>query len=178
MRTLGPSLASLTQSSWSFLSNALGGQYCINIQKKTMVFLAGVLIMTLYKGPFMRNLLEIIFLAIHKKQADFQYKNTYFMQWFGTLVSILICWLLPAQLGDVSCKEKCCPFVFVTLARQADKHNEERKTISLTTKSSEFLSSDVILGKYRPKVGLFLFVFPFYSQFFKQNFFSFEFYCL
>ena len=30
MRTLGPSLASLAQSSWSLLSNALGGQDCIS----------------------------------------------------------------------------------------------------------------------------------------------------
>ncbi|KAG5072994.1 hypothetical protein JHK86_008205 [Glycine max] len=54
--------------------------------------------------------------------------------------------------GDVSCKEKCGPFVSVTLVRQADKHNEERKTISLTTKSSEFLFSNVIPGKYRLEV--------------------------
>ena len=31
MRTLGPSLASLAQSSWSLLSNALRGQDCINV---------------------------------------------------------------------------------------------------------------------------------------------------
>ncbi|KAG5122246.1 hypothetical protein JHK84_040586 [Glycine max] len=73
-------------------------------------------------------------------------------------------------------RSRLCPFNYLTLdlfsgpgilfwyaihyselgfeARQADKHNEERKTISLTTKSSEFLSSDVILGKYRPKFHL------------------------
>ena len=48
----------------------------------------------------------------------------------------------------VSCKEKCGPYVSVTLVRQTDKHNEERKTISLTTKSSEFLFSDVIPRKF------------------------------
>ena len=59
--------------------------------------------------------------------------------------------------GAVSCKEKCGPFVSVTLVRQVDKHNEERKTISLTTESSEFLFSDVIPGKYSLEVGLFLY---------------------
>ncbi|KAG4913760.1 hypothetical protein AAZX31_19G204100 [Glycine max] len=54
--------------------------------------------------------------------------------------------------GAVSCKEKCGPFVSVTLVRQVDKHNEERKTISLTTESSEFLFSDVIPGKYSLEV--------------------------
>nr|KYP47590.1 Nodal modulator 1 [Cajanus cajan] len=54
--------------------------------------------------------------------------------------------------GSVSCKEKCGPFVSVTLVRKVDKHNEERKTISLTTESSEFLFSDVIPGKYRLEV--------------------------
>ena len=67
--------------------------------------------------------------------------------------------------GDVSCKEKCGPFVSVTLVRQADKHNEERKTISLTTKSSEFLFSNVIPGKYRLEVGLFCFCIPILSSF-------------
>ncbi|KAJ1412555.1 Immunoglobulin-like fold [Sesbania bispinosa] len=54
--------------------------------------------------------------------------------------------------GAVACKEKCGPSVSVTLVRQVDKHNEERKTISLTTESSEFLFSDVIPGKYRLEV--------------------------
>lgn len=54
--------------------------------------------------------------------------------------------------GAVSCKEKCGPFVSVTLVKQVDRRNEERKTISLTTESSEFLFSDVIPGKYKLEV--------------------------
>ncbi|XP_027348835.1 nodal modulator 1 isoform X2 [Abrus precatorius] len=54
--------------------------------------------------------------------------------------------------GAVACKEKCGPSVSVTLMRQVDKHNEERKTISLTPESDEFLFSDVIPGKYRLEV--------------------------
>jgi hypothetical protein len=44
----------------------------------------------------------------------------------------------------------------VTLVRHVGKHNEERKTISLTSESSEFLFSDVIPGKYRLEVCLLL----------------------
>ncbi|XP_061366169.1 uncharacterized protein LOC133309420 [Gastrolobium bilobum] len=54
--------------------------------------------------------------------------------------------------GAVACKENCGPSVSVSLVRQVDKHNEERKTISLTAESSEFLFSDVIPGKYRLEV--------------------------
>ncbi|KAK7337534.1 hypothetical protein VNO77_18114 [Canavalia gladiata] len=54
--------------------------------------------------------------------------------------------------GAVACKEKCGPSVSVTLVRQVDKHNEERKSISLTSESSEYLFSDVIPGKYRLEV--------------------------
>ncbi|CAJ1874972.1 unnamed protein product [Sphenostylis stenocarpa] len=54
--------------------------------------------------------------------------------------------------GAVSCKEKCGPFVSVNLVRQVEKHNEERKTISLTTESFEFQFTDVIPGKYRLEV--------------------------
>ncbi|WJX79873.1 hypothetical protein P8452_62950 [Trifolium repens] len=54
--------------------------------------------------------------------------------------------------GTVACKEKCDPSVSVTLVRHVGKHNEERKTISLTSESSEFLFSDVIPGKYRLEV--------------------------
>ncbi|BAT86244.1 hypothetical protein VIGAN_04387700 [Vigna angularis var. angularis] len=54
--------------------------------------------------------------------------------------------------GAVSCKEKCGPFVHVTLVRQVEKHNGERKAISLTTESSEFQFSNVIPGKYRLEV--------------------------
>lgn len=56
----------------------------------------------------------------------------------------------------MACKEKCDPSVSVTLVGKVDKHNEERKTISLTAKSNEFLFSDVIPGKYRLEVCLFL----------------------
>jgi len=41
--------------------------------------------------------------------------------------------------------------------RQVEKHNGERKTISLTPESSEFHFSDVIPGKYRLEVDFFLF---------------------
>ncbi|XP_058740224.1 uncharacterized protein LOC131612447 isoform X1 [Vicia villosa] len=54
--------------------------------------------------------------------------------------------------GAVVCKEECGPFVSVTLVRQGAKHNEVRKTISLTSESSELLFSDVIPGKYRLEV--------------------------
>lgn len=54
--------------------------------------------------------------------------------------------------GAVVCKEKCGPSVSVTLVRLAGKHNEERKTVSLTDESSEFLFSSVFPGKYRLEV--------------------------
>ncbi|KAI4349753.1 hypothetical protein L6164_010313 [Bauhinia variegata] len=54
--------------------------------------------------------------------------------------------------GAVICKEKCGPSVYVTLVRQTDKHNEDRKTVGLTDENSEFLFSDVIPGKYRIEV--------------------------
>ncbi|KAE9598205.1 hypothetical protein Lal_00003964 [Lupinus albus] len=54
--------------------------------------------------------------------------------------------------GAVACKEKCGPSVSMTLVKQANKHNEEIKTIRLTTESSEFHFSDVIPGKYRLEV--------------------------
>lgn len=55
-------------------------------------------------------------------------------------------------LGTVACKEKCGPSVSVTLLRLARKRTEERKTVSLTDSSSEFLFSNVIPGKYRLEV--------------------------
>lgn len=54
--------------------------------------------------------------------------------------------------GAVVCKEKCGPSVSVTLVRLAGKRNEERKTVSLTDESSEFLFSSVFPGKYRLEV--------------------------
>ncbi|KAF7804939.1 nodal modulator 1 [Senna tora] len=55
--------------------------------------------------------------------------------------------------GAVACKEKCGPSVSITLVRQGDKHNNERKTIGLTDQSSEFLFKDIIPGKYRLEVN-------------------------
>ncbi|XP_062143584.1 uncharacterized protein LOC133851267 [Alnus glutinosa] len=54
--------------------------------------------------------------------------------------------------GTVACKENCGPLVSVTLVRFAGKRNEERKTVSLTDNSSEFLFSNVVPGKYRLEV--------------------------
>ncbi|XP_041018341.1 nodal modulator 1 [Juglans microcarpa x Juglans regia] len=55
-------------------------------------------------------------------------------------------------LGTVTCKENCGPSVSVALVRNAGKRDEERKTVSLTENSSEFLFSDVIPGNYRIEV--------------------------
>lgn len=54
--------------------------------------------------------------------------------------------------GTVACKEKCGTSVSVTLSSLGGKHNEERKTISLTDESGEFLFRNVISGKYRFEV--------------------------
>ncbi|KAK9950537.1 hypothetical protein M0R45_006023 [Rubus argutus] len=54
--------------------------------------------------------------------------------------------------GTVACKEKCGTSVSVTLSGLGGKHNEEKKTISLTDESSEFLFRNVIPGKYRFEV--------------------------
>lgn len=54
--------------------------------------------------------------------------------------------------GTVACKEKCGASVSVTLVSLAGKRNEERRTVSLTDKSSEFLFQNVIPGKYRFEV--------------------------
>lgn len=55
-------------------------------------------------------------------------------------------------LGSVTCKEKCGPSVSVTLVRLAGKRNEERKSVSLTDESNEFLFPNVLPGKYRLEV--------------------------
>lgn len=55
-------------------------------------------------------------------------------------------------LGTVACKENCGRLVSVTLVRFAGKRNEERKTVSLTDNSGEFLFSNVIPGQYRLEV--------------------------
>ncbi|XP_058008575.1 uncharacterized protein LOC110645700 isoform X2 [Hevea brasiliensis] len=55
-------------------------------------------------------------------------------------------------LGSVTCKERCGPSVSVSLVRLAGKHNEERKSISLTEQSDEFLFPNVLPGKYRLEV--------------------------
>lgn len=75
--------------------------------------------------------------------------------------------------GAVVCKETCGPSVSVTLVRLAGKHNEERKTVSLTDESSEFLFSSVLPGKYRlevrviiPRLLLFVIIYSCLIQFF------------
>ncbi|EEF47245.1 carboxypeptidase regulatory region-containingprotein, putative [Ricinus communis] len=55
-------------------------------------------------------------------------------------------------LGSVTCKEKCGPSVSVTLMRLGGKRNEERKSITLTDESDEFLFANVLPGKYRIEV--------------------------
>ncbi|KAL5561032.1 hypothetical protein UlMin_030779 [Ulmus minor] len=55
-------------------------------------------------------------------------------------------------LGTVVCKEKCGPSVSVTLWRLGDKRNGEKKTVSLTDESNQFLFSKVVPGKYRLEV--------------------------
>ena len=54
--------------------------------------------------------------------------------------------------GAVACKETCGPSVSVTLISLVGKRNEERKTVSLTDESSEFLFSSIFPGKYRLEV--------------------------
>ncbi|KAK9281445.1 hypothetical protein L1049_004347 [Liquidambar formosana] len=55
-------------------------------------------------------------------------------------------------LGTVVCKENCGPSVSVTLVRLAGNRNHERKTVSLTNESNEFLFPNVFPGKYRLEV--------------------------
>lgn len=54
--------------------------------------------------------------------------------------------------GSVTCKEKCGPSVSIALVRLAGKHTEERKSVSLTNDSDEFLFQNVAPGKYRLEV--------------------------
>ncbi|KAJ9187887.1 hypothetical protein P3X46_003301 [Hevea brasiliensis] len=55
-------------------------------------------------------------------------------------------------LGSVTCKERCVSSVSVSLVRLPGNHNEERKSISLTDESDEFLFPNVLPGKYRLEV--------------------------
>ncbi|KAF2325064.1 hypothetical protein GH714_022546 [Hevea brasiliensis] len=55
-------------------------------------------------------------------------------------------------LGSVTCKERCGSSVSVSLVRLPGNHNEERKSISLTDESDEFLFPNVLPGKYRLEV--------------------------
>ncbi|KAL9435513.1 hypothetical protein AB3S75_021731 [Citrus x aurantiifolia] len=57
-------------------------------------------------------------------------------------------------LGNVACKERCGPLVTVTLMRLGQKHYDgtEKKTVSLTDNSDQFLFRDVLPGKYRLEV--------------------------
>ncbi|KAJ7973082.1 Carbohydrate-binding-like fold [Quillaja saponaria] len=54
--------------------------------------------------------------------------------------------------GTVAFKENCGPSVSVTLVRLADKYNEERKAVTLTDESREFIFPEVFPGKYRLEV--------------------------
>ncbi|KAJ6686724.1 NODAL MODULATOR 1-RELATED, partial [Salix purpurea] len=54
--------------------------------------------------------------------------------------------------GSVTCKEKCGPLVSITLVRLAGIHTEEKKSVSLTNESDEFLFQNVAPGKYRLEV--------------------------
>lgn len=54
--------------------------------------------------------------------------------------------------GSVTCKEKCGPSVSIAVVRLAGKHTEERKFVSLTNDSDEFLFQNVAPGKYRLEV--------------------------
>lgn len=52
------------------------------------------------------------------------------------------------MVGAVACKEKCGPFVTVTLTRLS----EETKKFTLTDESGQFLFSNAVPGKYRLEV--------------------------
>lgn len=81
--------------------------------------------------------------------TDFEafYDKYFFLNFFFPLIKALV-----TVSGTVACKEKCGTSVSVTLSSLGGKHNEERKTISLTDESSEFLFRNVIPGKYRFEV--------------------------
>ncbi|KAK1574965.1 hypothetical protein Q3G72_001403 [Acer saccharum] len=70
------------------------------------------------------------------------------------LLNIKFSQALVNVLGTVACKERCGPLVSVTLVRLARKHNveKERKTVSLSEDSNQFLFRDVLPGKYRLEV--------------------------
>ncbi|KAK3194298.1 hypothetical protein Dsin_025608 [Dipteronia sinensis] len=70
------------------------------------------------------------------------------------LLNIKFSQALVNVLGTVVCKERCGPLVSVTLVRLARKHNaeKERKTVSLSEDSNQFLFRDVLPGKYRLEV--------------------------
>lgn len=55
-------------------------------------------------------------------------------------------------IGSVMCKENCGSSVSVTLVRLGGSSKKERKTISLTDQSSEFLFANILPGKYRLEV--------------------------
>ncbi|XP_031274126.1 nodal modulator 1 [Pistacia vera] len=70
------------------------------------------------------------------------------------IVNIEFSQALVNVLGTVACKERCGPLVTVTLMRLGQKQNEEkdRKTVSLTDDSNQFLFRDILPGKYRLEV--------------------------
>ncbi|KAK2968332.1 hypothetical protein RJ640_021721 [Escallonia rubra] len=50
--------------------------------------------------------------------------------------------------GSVACKEECGSSVSVTLRRLDSRNNQEKKTVSLTDQSSDFIFPNVLPGKY------------------------------
>ncbi|KAF8394679.1 hypothetical protein HHK36_020896 [Tetracentron sinense] len=54
--------------------------------------------------------------------------------------------------GTVLCKEKCGPSVSVSLVRSTGRSKEERKIVSLTDESSDFVFPKVLPGKYKLEV--------------------------
>uniref|UniRef100_A0A164YXW9 Carbohydrate-binding-like fold protein n=1 Tax=Daucus carota subsp. sativus TaxID=79200 RepID=A0A164YXW9_DAUCS len=55
-------------------------------------------------------------------------------------------------IGSVMCLENCGSSVYVTLVRLGGSSKKERKTVSLTDQSSEFLFPNILPGKYRLEV--------------------------
>lgn len=56
------------------------------------------------------------------------------------------------MVGAVACKEKCGPFVTVTLTGLSGMQKQETKKFTLTDESGQFLFSNAVPGKYRLEV--------------------------
>lgn len=65
-------------------------------------------------------------------------------------------------IGSVMCMENCGSSVYVTLVRLGGSSKKERKTVSLTDQSSEFLFPNILPGKYRLEVLCLSFALLFY----------------